>query len=72
MLKVIEVPTQLIVNVAFGGPDLNVLFVTTASFPLNANTGLPELRQLSPEAGSLFMIEGIGATGYEGYKLAEL
>lgn len=50
--RVIEVPTQRPTCCAFGGPDLDILFVTTASQQMSAS----ELEQ-QPLAGSLLAID---------------
>lgn len=65
-------PTEMIVNVVFGGPHLDALFVTSASVPLDLYEGAPVSRTLTPDAGSLFIIERTGAKGYNGRQLNEL
>jgi len=54
----IEIPVRHPTMVAFGGPALDVLYVTTASCLLAA-----EERSQWPLAGALLSIEGLGATG---------
>jgi sugar lactone lactonase YvrE len=44
--------------VAFGGPELDQLYVTSASVLLK-----PEERPAWPDAGKLFRIEGLGVRG---------
>lgn len=63
LLEIIKMPTEITVNDVFGGPDLDVLFVTSASLPFDLNNGVTALRTRTPEAGSLFIVEGIGAKG---------
>lgn len=53
----IEIPTQLVTAVAFGGPNLDVLYVTTASLDL--------AEPLTDDAGHLFKVTGLGAKGLE-------
>lgn len=69
LLKVIEMPTQLVVNLAFGGPNLDVLFVTSAKGTLGIYSGKSTNQTLTDVAGSLFMIEGLNARGFNGRKL---
>ena len=58
MIERIEVPAKHPTMVAFGGPQLDQLYVTSASTLL-----LPQERGLWPQAGSLFRIDGLGARG---------
>ena len=51
-------PTDLPTCCEFGGPDLDVLYVTTATL-----RRAPELLLGQPQAGGLFAIEGLGARG---------
>lgn len=53
------VPAAAITSVAFGGPQLDVLYVTSGSKKFDIyNLGEP-----LPEAGALFAITGLGAKG---------
>lgn len=52
----INIPTAQITSVAFGGPNLDVLFVTTAAAAVLAG---PQ----TPPAGSLFKITGLDVKG---------
>jgi xylono-1,5-lactonase len=55
--RVIELPVRNVTSVAFGGPSLTRLYITTAS------TGLSEAaKKEQPQAGSLFAID-VDATG---------
>ncbi len=56
LLKKIVVPVSCPTMCAFGGPDMNILFVTSATFSLG------EIER-EAEAGSLFAIHGIGVRG---------
>jgi sugar lactone lactonase YvrE len=58
MIRRIEVPARHPTMVAFGGPDLDQLYVTSASSLLK-----PEERPQWPHAGKLFRIDGLGASG---------
>jgi sugar lactone lactonase YvrE len=58
MIRRIEVPARHPTMVAFGGPDLDQLYVTSASSLLK-----PEERTTWPHAGKLFRIDGLGARG---------
>jgi sugar lactone lactonase YvrE len=61
----VALPTSHVTNVAFGGPDLRTLFITSARFELSA-------QQLAaqPLAGALFSVDvdspGRAATAYAG------
>lgn len=58
MIERIPVPAKHATMVAFGGPDLDVLYVTSATSLL-----APEERAAWPHAGQLFRIDGLGARG---------
>jgi sugar lactone lactonase YvrE len=55
--RVIEVPMQRPTSCTFGGPDLDVLYVTSA--PASAAVGETE----GPEAGGLVAVRGLGVVG---------
>lgn len=55
----IELPVAAITSVAFGGSQLDVLYVTTASIKLGEN----DLGEQLPTAGSLFAVTGLGVKG---------
>jgi L-arabinonolactonase len=50
--RVVEVPVSLVTSVAFGGPDLATLYITTARFGM----GPPEI-EANSVAGHLFAVE---------------
>lgn len=54
----IKLPAERVTSVAFGGPLLNILYVTTSSYGLSE-----EEKKNQPKAGCLFSIEGLNATG---------
>lgn len=56
-------------GVAFGGPKLDKLFVTTGSSIFNIFAGTPANDTLTSSAGALFMISGLDAKGFAGKKL---
>ena len=56
IVRTIEMPVRHPTSVAFGRPDLDVLYVTSISRSTN-------LSDDSPDAGGLFAIEGLGVKG---------
>jgi sugar lactone lactonase YvrE len=58
MIERISVPAKHPTMVAFGGADLDVLYVTSATSLL-----APEERAAWPHAGKLFRIDGLGVRG---------
>lgn len=55
---------------AFGGPNLDILFVTTASIPVTADAiGLHPSDKKEELAGKLFKVTGLGAKGFPGVKV---
>lgn len=56
----VAIPAEQVTSVTFGGPNLDILFVTTASFNL--------VSEQKPPCGSTFMVTGIGAKGYPNVK----
>lgn len=66
----IDVPVQSPTSVAFGGPDLDVMFLTTCYNTVDAFTGaVIEHDESEPDAGKLFVITGLGRRGKAGDKL---
>lgn len=63
----IPIPSKQVTSVAFGGPNLDILYVTSASAPITAESigVLPNDKQYE-HAGKLFKITGLGAKGYPG------
>lgn len=56
--ETIELPTRMVTSCAFGGTDVDQLYVTSSS------TLLPEAeREKDPVAGALFVVEGLGVRG---------
>jgi sugar lactone lactonase YvrE len=60
----IPLPTSNVTNVAFGGPDLSTLFITTAATELS-----PAQRGAQPLAGALFAVE-TDAVGFPPHRFA--
>lgn len=63
--RIVEMPVERPTKPAFGGPDLDVLYVTTAAEGLSAGT---EGRQ--PQAGGLFALRIPGVSGVPGTPFA--
>ncbi len=55
--RMVKVPVEYVTSVTFGGPDLDVLYITSNAGPMS---GRPAQE---PEAGGLFAIFGLGVTG---------
>lgn len=60
--RVIEMPVKLVSSVAFGGPDLDRLYVTTIAHDVAAG-GEEGQNAVDEQAGSLFVVEGLDARG---------
>jgi gluconolactonase len=58
LLQVIGLPARDVTSAIWGGPDLDILFVTTARVSLTA-----EERKLYPSAGSVFAITNLKTSG---------
>jgi sugar lactone lactonase YvrE len=56
----VVLPTSQVTKVAFGGPDLATLFITTAARDLD--------REIDPMAGHLFQVD-VGVTGVPAFRL---
>src|SRR5712664_907576 len=56
--RLIDAPTDLPSCVAFGGPDLSTLYVTSIK-----DSGSGRMVSRHPDGGFLFAIEGLGVTG---------
>jgi sugar lactone lactonase YvrE len=54
--RTVELPVRHPTSVAFGGPDLDILYVTSISKSTNLSAS-------EPDAGGLFAIEGLGVRG---------
>lgn len=60
----IKIPAEPVASVAFGGPNLDILFVSTDQMPFNTTTGGISERNISPLSGSIFMVKGLNTKGY--------
>ena len=63
IVRTVEMPVRHPTSVCFGGPDLEVLFVTSISRSTN-------LSDNHPDAGGLFTIEGLGVKGLPAHTFA--
>ncbi|KAK3912985.1 Regucalcin [Frankliniella fusca] len=61
LLTTVSIPAPEVTSVAFGGPNLDELYVTTA-----AMRATKEVREKYPDAGALFKVTGLGVKGYPG------
>jgi sugar lactone lactonase YvrE len=61
--RTVEVPVRLASSVTFGGPDLDRLYVTTIAHDVVAAAAGGDQPAPEPGAGSVFVIEGLGACG---------
>ncbi len=55
--RTVEVPASAVTSMTFGGPGLDVLYVTTAAGEIGGAT------DSSPQAGALFAVHGLGIGG---------
>jgi sugar lactone lactonase YvrE len=68
--RTVDLPVKLVTSVAFGGPDLDRLYVTSFSRDLAAEMqGAAEAIE-NAEAGGLFVIEGLGVRGRPEFSFA--
>ena len=58
LLQKIDLPSEKITSVAFGGPNLDILYVTSARVNMNSAE-----RNKKPDAGSLYAIKGLKTCG---------
>lgn len=61
LLGRIEIPALQVTSVAFGGPQLDELYVTTAGISLSE-----EQLKKYPGSGSTYHVTGVGVKGYPG------
>jgi len=59
LLNQIEIPARDVSSVTFGGPLLDILYVTTSGHGLTAKE-----RKKTPHAGSVFAIHNLGVHGF--------
>ncbi|XP_011153702.1 regucalcin isoform X2 [Harpegnathos saltator] len=58
LLCQIKIPAENVTSVTFGGPLLDILYVTTSGKDLTA-----EQRKATPHAGAVFAVKGLGVRG---------
>lgn len=58
ILRKVKIPAENVTSVAFGGPLLDILYVTTSGFNLTAKQ-----REATPHAGALFAVKDLGVRG---------
>jgi len=58
LLRKVEIPAENVTSVAFGGPLLDILYVTTSGYNLTA-----EQRNTTPDAGAVFAVKDVGTRG---------
>lgn len=61
LLSHISLPTPQVTSVTFGGPQLDELYVTSATLLLSEE----QLKQY-PASGATFRVTGVGVKGYPG------
>jgi sugar lactone lactonase YvrE len=61
--RLIDMPVKLPSSVAFGGPQLDRLYVTTIAHDVAGAAHGGHADEPDAQAGSLFVIEGLGARG---------
>jgi Gluconolactonase len=61
LLHHIEIPTSQVTSIAFGGSQLDELYVTSANILLSK-----EQRKKYPASGAVFRVTGLGVKGYSG------
>ncbi|KAI4464168.1 regucalcin [Holotrichia oblita] len=62
LLETIDIPSKQVTSVAFGGPNLDELYVTSASFTIDGVVLPP------PNHGALYRVTGLGVKGCPGVK----
>lgn len=68
IVQTVSLPTPFVAAPTFGGPDLDILFVTTANLPVDFFTGQTGAPIRQPPAGNLFMIRGLCDKGAQSYR----
>nr|XP_023014163.1 regucalcin-like isoform X1 [Leptinotarsa decemlineata] len=63
LLDSIQIPSKQVTSVAFGGPNLDELYVTSAKFTIDGEELPP------PEHGGTYRVTGINAKGYPGVRV---
>lgn len=68
IVYVIKIPAQVCGSLAWGGKNLDILFVTTYSKVRNIFTGENEDVPFTAESGQLFMVTGLNDKGFPARK----
>jgi len=58
LIDVVRIPASRVTSVMFGGPNLNILYVTTSRFGLSNKQ-----KEQQPLAGSVFAVTGLAVSG---------
>lgn len=58
VLRKVKLPAENVTSVAFGGPLLDILYVTTSGLNLTAKQ-----RKATPHAGAVFAVKDLGVRG---------
>ncbi|XP_031633592.1 regucalcin-like [Contarinia nasturtii] len=69
VMRKIELPTEIVTGVAFGGRNLDILFATTGSKAFSLSSGEISKTPFSPGSGHVYMIKGLGAKGFPGREM---
>lgn len=70
VLFAIPIPAKKVTSVAFGGPNLDILYVTTAAIAVSAaKIGLKSSDEPAELDGRLFKVTGLGAKGLPAVKV---
>lgn len=64
LLNHVPIPALQVTSVAFGGPQLDELYVTSANIAFS-----DEWMQNYPSSGATFRVTGVGVKGYPGQPL---
>lgn len=64
-MNTIKIPAETCTGAAYGGENLDILFVTTSVRKSNFY-GEHLADSESPDSGKIFMVTGLGTTGFAG------
>lgn len=67
----INIPGQVVASVAFGGKNLDVLYVSTFSKARATYTG-DTIDRVWPNSGLMYAVTGLGTKGFPGRELCKL
>ncbi|KAL3269776.1 hypothetical protein HHI36_008836 [Cryptolaemus montrouzieri] len=63
LLQVVAIPAQAVTSLTWGGPKLDILYVTTSRYPFSS-----EERKRQPAAGALFAVTDLGTRGLPAFE----